>query len=52
MSLRTARVQGKPGRHGKTLPAKQNKGPKERQGGRQPCHAVALEVEDAGSEVF
>lgn len=60
MNLRTARVQGKLGLHGKTLPTKQNtpqtktrsKGPKEHQGGRELCHAVAMEVEDAGRKFF
>lgn len=60
MYLRTARVQGKPGLRGKTLPTKQNtpqtktrsKGPKEHQGGRELCHAVAMEMEDTGSEFF
>lgn len=60
MNLRTARVQGKLGLHGKTLPTKQNtpqtktrsKGPKEHQGGRELCHAIAMEVEDAGRKFF
>lgn len=60
MNLRTARVQGKPRLHGKTLPTKQNtpqtktrsRGLKEHQDGRELCHAVAMEMEDTGSEFF